>query len=53
MNRRDKERAYRRTALEVIDYMESCARKGIAPLMYDVNVFRQRFNIIDKAKLER
>lgn len=53
MNRRDKERGYRRTAVDLLDYMESCARKGIAPLLYDVNVFRQRFNLIDKAKVER
>lgn len=52
MNRDEKARGYRRTALDLLDYTEFCARNGMAPLLYDVNVFRQRFNLIDKAKVD-
>ena len=48
----DKTRAYRKSALDAIDYMELCARRRIVPLQHDVNVMRHRFNQVDKAKLE-
>lgn len=42
MNEITKAHAYWSIACDVLDYMESCSRKHIVPLLYDVNVFRKR-----------
>lgn len=38
---------YEKIAREAVSYIESCARKGIAPLIYDANVFRTRLMLAD------
>ena len=53
MRLQDKSSAYRKQAEEAIDYIEMCARKNIVPLLHDANVMRQRFNVLDKTKVER
>ena len=53
MRLQDKSNAYRRQTEEAIDYIEMCARKNIVPLLHDVNVMRQRFNVLDKTKVKR
>ena len=42
-----KSRDYRRLAARMLEYVDSCAEKGIAPLRYDANVFRAQLHKID------
>lgn len=53
MNQSEKTKGYRESAVAAIDYIEMCARRNIVPLLHDANVMRQRFNVLDKAKVER
>lgn len=41
---------YEKTAREAVGYIESCARKGIAPLIYDADVLRTRLMLADGHK---
>ena len=51
MNRRDKERACLHAARDMLDYIDSCAKRGLVPLRHDANVFRARLNRLGREKL--
>ena len=47
-----KERAYCLLAGELLDYIEMCADKHIAPLKHDAQIFRSRKLQIDTRRLK-
>ena len=51
VTRGEKERAYGELAGDLLDYIEMCADKHIAPLKYDAQIFRTRKIQIDKRRL--
>lgn len=53
MDRREKERGYRKVAIDALDYIELCSSKGIVPLRHDLNLLRSRFTYYDKARVMR
>ncbi len=52
ITRQEKDYQYSKLANEVIEYMEACADRHIAPMKHDVNIFRTRKLQIDKRRLK-
>lgn len=46
-----KERAYCLLAGDLLDYIETCADRHIAPLKHDANLFRTRKTQLDRRRL--
>lgn len=44
---------YKKIARETVSYIESCARKGIMPLIYDANIFRTRLILADRHEQDK
>ncbi len=52
MTHDEKRKAYRRIAMDAIEYIGTCAEHGVRPLKHDADLLYRRFVKVDKAVID-